>query len=58
MALYTIRDFTTIAYAQIDVIVAYNGDIPNPHAQHKCAVATVQAPMTQDIAKTKIKKNV
>ena len=55
MALYTIQDFITIAYAQIDAIVAYNGVTPNPYVQYKCAVAIVQALMTQDIIKIKTK---
>ena len=41
MALYTTQGSTTIDYAGNDVIAVYNGDTPNPHAQHRCAAATI-----------------
>jgi len=44
MALYITQGSITTDYAWNDVIAAYNGDIPNPHAQHRCAAATMQAP--------------
>jgi len=34
-----------------------NGGTPNPHMQYRCATATVQTPITQDIVKTKTKQN-
>jgi len=45
MALYTTQGSITTDYAWNDVIAVYNGDTPNPHAQHRYAAATVQAPI-------------
>jgi hypothetical protein len=39
MALYTIQDFIITVYTSINVITIHNEDIPNPHAQYRCAVA-------------------
>jgi len=33
-----------------DTTAAHNGDTPNPHAQHRYAAATVQAPTIQETA--------
>jgi len=41
MALYTTQGSITIDYAWNDIIAVYNGDIPNPYTQHRCAAATV-----------------
>jgi len=48
MALYITQGSTTIDYAWNDIIAAHNGDIPSPHAQHRYATATMQAPIIQD----------
>jgi len=55
MALYTIQGSITTDYTWNDVITAYNRDTPNPHAQHRYAVATVQAPIIQDNIQIKTK---
>jgi len=48
MALYTTQGSITTDYAWNDVITIYNRDTPNPHTQHRYAVATIQAPTIQD----------
>ena len=50
MASYTTQGSTTTDYALNDAIAAHNRDTPNPHAQHRCAAATMQAPIIQDTA--------
>jgi len=45
MALYTIQGSTTTDYAWNDIIAAHNRDRPNLYTQHRCAAATVQAPI-------------
>ena len=55
MVLYITQDSTITIYVQTNIIAAYNGDTPNLYTQHKCAVATAQIPITQDIVKIKTK---
>jgi len=57
MALYITQGSTTTDYAWNDVITIYNRDTPNPHTQHRCAVATIQAPIIQDNVQIKTKQN-